>query len=192
VVSGFFILFENTYLVGDMIEAAGGKGIVEAIEFRTTKIRDGDGRVHIVRNGDVKDVVNYSKGYTLAVVPVDVVYDADLRSVFAILQEAAARLRAESADVLEDTHIDGSTAFGAASMTVRTSTRVKPGCHETVGATLRFAIKEAFDRRAAGAARRGLIPVEVASATGPDPRDRRVDVSSRDLWAAVRRPEKQG
>ena len=46
VVSGFFILFENTYLVGDVVEAAGAKGVVEAIEFRTTKIRDAEGRLY--------------------------------------------------------------------------------------------------------------------------------------------------
>ena len=46
VVSGFFILFENVYLVGDLIETAGARGLVEAIEFRVTKIRDGDGRLH--------------------------------------------------------------------------------------------------------------------------------------------------
>ena len=150
VVSGFFILFENTYLVGDVIEAGGGKGVVEAIEFRTTKIRDGDGRVHIIRNGNVKDVINYSKEYTLAVVPVDIAYGADLPWVFAMLREAGARVRAENPDVLDDTQIDGITGFGATTMTVRTSTRVKPGRHEAAAAALRFSIKEACDRRAAG------------------------------------------
>jgi small conductance mechanosensitive channel len=158
VVSGFFILFENTYLVGDMIEAGGGKGVVEAIEFRTTKIRDRDGRVHTIRNGDVKDVINYSRDYTVAVVPIDIVYDADLRGVFTVLREASQRFRAENDDVLADTEIDGITAFGATTMTVRTSTRVKPGRHEAAAAALRFWIKEAFDRRAAGAPRPGLVP----------------------------------
>src|SRR5262245_42209294 len=106
VVSGFFILFENIYLVGDSIEAAGARGVVEAIEFRTTKIRDIGGRLHIVRNGDVKQVINYSKDYTIAIVPVDVSYDADLRSVFSILREAGYRLHRENADVLADTEID--------------------------------------------------------------------------------------
>jgi moderate conductance mechanosensitive channel len=164
VVSGFFILFENTYLVGDAVEAAGAKGVVEAIEFRTTKIRDRDGRLHIVRNGDVKQVINYSKDYTLAVVPVDVTYDADLRSVFSILQEAGRRLRSESADLLGDVEVDGVVAFGASSMTVRTSTRVKPGRHEAAAAALRLAIKEAFDHRATGAPRGGLVPPGLAVA----------------------------
>ena len=161
VVSGFFILFENTYLVGDVIEAGGGKGVVEAIEFRTTKIRDGDGRVHIIRNGNVKDVINSSKDYTFAVVPVDIAYGADLPAVFSMLREAGARVRAENPDVLADTQIDGITGFGATTMTVRTSTRVKPGRHEAAAAALRFSIKEACDQRAAGSPpRRELVPVE--------------------------------
>ena len=164
VVSGFFILFENTYLVGDVIEAGGGKGVVEAIEFRTTKIRDGDGRVHIIRNGNVKDVINYSKEYTLAVVPVDIPYSADLRWAFSMLREAGARVRAENPDVLAETQVDGITGFGATTMTVRTSTRVRPGRHEAAAAALRFSIKEACDQRADGRTlRRELVPVEAAS-----------------------------
>src|SRR6185312_11070889 len=74
VVSGFFILFENIYLVGDIIECGAARGVVEAIEFRTTKIRDRDGRLHIVRNGDMKLVVNYSKDYGVAAIALEVGY----------------------------------------------------------------------------------------------------------------------
>jgi small conductance mechanosensitive channel len=162
VVSGFFILFENTFLVGDAVEAAGAKGVVEAIEFRTTKIRDADGRLHIIRNGDVKQVVNYSKEYALAVVAVDVAYDADLPQVFAILREASERTRSEGSDLLGETRIDGITAFGPTSMTVRTATRVKPGRHEPAAAALRLAIKTAFDRRAVGAPRNALVPARLS------------------------------
>jgi small conductance mechanosensitive channel len=193
VVSGFFILFEHTYLVGDVVEAGGGKGVVEAIEFRTTKIRDADGRVHIIRNGAVKDVINYSKDYTVAVVPVDIDYDADLRGVFSVLREAGERVRAESADVLAATEIDGITAFGATALTIRTSTRVKPGRHEVAAAALRFSIKDAFDRRALGSSRRGLVPVEFETTSAPDPRDRRErrteDTDRR--RSTERRPESQ-
>ena len=163
VVSGFFILFENTYLVGDSIEVVRAKGVVEAIDFRTTKIRDADGRVHIIRNGDVKEVINYSKDYTLAVVPVDVSYDADLRAVFSVLAEAGERLRAESDNVTGETQIDGIVAFGAAAMTIRTTTRVKAGRHEAAAAELRLAIKEAFDRRVDGSGRRGLVPAGLST-----------------------------
>jgi moderate conductance mechanosensitive channel len=158
VVSGFFILFENIYLVGDVIDINTSSGVVEAIEFRTTKIRDTDGRLHIVRNGDMKMVVNYSKDYAIAIVALDVGYDADLRGVFTRLREAGERLRGESADVLGDTEIDGITAFGPSTMTIRTSTRVRPGCHLAVAAKLRLLIKETFDPEIAGTARKTLIP----------------------------------
>jgi small conductance mechanosensitive channel len=157
VVSGFFILFEDTYLIGDTIETGHAKGTVEGIEFRTTRIRDGDGRLHILRNGEIKEVINYSKEYAVAVVLVDVPYDADLRNVFATLSTAGEQVRAENPDVLQQTQIDGITAFGNSTMTVRTSTRVMPGRHEAVAAALRLAIKEAFDVHAIRAPRKGLV-----------------------------------
>ncbi len=158
VVSGFFILFENTYLVGDTIEIGDARGVVEGIEFRTTKIRDADGRLHIIRNGEIKPVINYSRDYAMAVVTVEVPYDADLRALFRTLRQAGERLRADNADVTADMEIDGITAFGAKTMTIRTSTRVKPGRHEAVAAELRLLMKEMFDRQAPGLKRQTLIP----------------------------------
>jgi small conductance mechanosensitive channel len=147
VVSGFFILFENVYLVGDLVEVDKAKGLVEAIEFRVTKIRDDEGRLHVMRNGDMKPIINYSKDYTMAVVPVEVAYDVDLRAVFSTLREAGQQVRARDRNVVADMRIDGIMAFGAEGMTVRTSTRVRPGSHEGVAAALRLAIKEGFDRQ---------------------------------------------
>src|SRR5262249_51314217 len=156
---GFFILFENVYLVGELIEVEKAKGVVEAIEFRVTKIRDDEGRLHVIRNGDMKPVINYSKDFAMAVVPVEVAYDADLRSVFTTLREAGRYVRADNRDVLGDTRVDGISAFGASGMTVKTTTKVRPGSHDAVAAALRLAIKEAFDRQAAeGVPRRSLIP----------------------------------
>jgi small-conductance mechanosensitive channel len=88
---------------------------------------------------------------------VEVPYDADLRGVFASLRQAGERLRAESHDVLTDTEIDGITAFGTTTMTVRTSTKVRPGAHENTSAFLRLLINETFARQAGGAARKALI-----------------------------------
>src|SRR5437870_12878427 len=62
VVSGFFILFENQYLVGDYIQVGDAVGVVEAVGIRVTHIRDGQGKVYIIPNGQLKVVVSYSKG----------------------------------------------------------------------------------------------------------------------------------
>jgi small conductance mechanosensitive channel len=165
VVSGFFILFENIYLVGDTVEVGAARGVVEAIEFRTTKIRDGEGRVHIIRNGDMKPVINYSKDYGVAIVAIDVPYDADLQRVLTRLQQASERLRAEADDVLADTRIEGITAFGAATMTIRTATRVRPGQQEVVASTLRLLINDTFQHDAGVAGRKALIGESYAKRT---------------------------
>jgi moderate conductance mechanosensitive channel len=157
VVSGFFILFENIYLVGDIVEVGSARGAVEAIEFRTTRIRDAEGRVHVIRNGDMKPVINYSKDYGVAIVAVEVPYDADLQRVFTSLREAGQRLRAEHRDVLADTQIDGIMAFGPSAMTIRTATRVRPGHHEAIAAALRHFINETFEAQSHDAARKTLI-----------------------------------
>jgi small conductance mechanosensitive channel len=132
---------------------------VESIEFRVSKIRDDEGRLHVIRNGDMKPIVNYSKEYAMAVVPVEVAYDADLRAVFTTLCEAGQRVRAGDRNVLAETRVDGIMAFGPSAMTVRTSTRVRPGSHEGVAAALRLAITGAFDRQASGdEPRQTLVP----------------------------------
>ena len=125
----------------------------------SSPIRDAEGRLHIVRNGDMKPVINYSRDYGVAVVAVDVSYEADLERVFTSLRETGAVLHARHPDVLADTEIEGITAFGTTALTVRTSTKVKPGRHETVAATLRLMLKQAFDREAGSDPRGGLIPV---------------------------------
>ena len=159
VVSGFFILFENVYLVGDVIEGGGAKGTVESIEFRTTRIRDTDGCLHIIRNGDMKQVVNFSREYTKAVVPFDVSYQIDVHKVFATLRACGEQVQQANSDVLEPLQIDGITGFGGSTMTVRTSMRVKPGRHESVAAELRLRLKEAFDQEALqDVPRKGLVP----------------------------------
>ena len=165
VVSGFFILFENVYLVGDTIETGAARGVVESIEFRITKIRDDDGRLHIIRNGDVGRVINHSREYSLAIVVLDVAYDADMATVFRTMREAGEKVRdANRSDVLADLEIGGITRFGERSLSVRATMRVPPGRADGISAALRLAIKEGFDRVAQDAPRRSLVPGPPGSA----------------------------
>ncbi len=146
IVSGFFVLFENLFLVGDYIETGSARGVVEAIEIRTTRIRDPDGQVHILRNGQLGSVVNYSKEYTNAVVEVGVAYESDLDHVYRVLDETGRRLKEANDKVLATTEVKGLKNFGESELLVRTVTRVKPGHHRDVAFMLRKMIKEAFDR----------------------------------------------
>lgn len=145
-VSGAFILFENLYLVGDYIETSDARGYVEAIEIRTTHIRDPDGQLHILRNGEINDIINFSKEYTFAVVEVGVSYDSDLNQVYRILRDVGQELKNANSNVLEATNVKGLENFGESELLIRTLTKVKPGTHRTVARDLRKRIKEAFDR----------------------------------------------
>ncbi len=144
-VSGFFILFEEHFLVGDFIRLGEAEGIVESIDLRTTRIRDNAGRHHIVRNGQIVEVVHFSKEYTNAVVHVGVAYESDLNKVFAVLKDVGEQLKVDNKDVVQPTEVKGLNDFGESEMTIRTITRVRPGRHLDVERDLRKRIKAAFD-----------------------------------------------
>ncbi|MEM0980416.1 MAG: mechanosensitive ion channel family protein, partial [Cyanobacteria bacterium P01_H01_bin.58] len=146
IVSGFFILFENYYLVGDYIETNEASGYVEAIELRTTRIRHYHGQVHIIRNGDITSVTNYSKEFVYSPVNIGLDYGTDLDRVYKVIEAVGHQLRAQDNDVIGLTEVEGIDEFGEIRIVVRTKTKVKPGKHFLVQATLRKLLKDAFDR----------------------------------------------
>lgn len=145
-VSGFFILFEGQYLVGDQVQIGDAVGRVEEVAIRLTRIRDARGRLYIIPNGQIKNVVNYSKDYVNAVVDLKVPAGADVEGLFRALAEAGRRLReAAPREVLADTRVEGLVELGPADMTVRAVTRVRPGRHEKMQNEFRRLLKKVLD-----------------------------------------------
>jgi moderate conductance mechanosensitive channel len=145
VVSGFFILFESQYLVGDVVEIGSAGGTVEQVGIRVTHIRDEEGKLHIIPNGQIKTVVSFSKGYVNAVVDLKVSTGADLENIFHAMTEAGARLRRTCTEVLEPTAITGLVALDASQMTIRAVTRVEPGSHDRMENEFRRLLKQLLD-----------------------------------------------
>jgi small conductance mechanosensitive channel len=100
VISGFFVLVEDQYGVGDTVTLAGVTGTVESMTLRLTRVRGDDGVLHHLRNGDLGTVSNASRGYGVATVAVPVPLDADPAAV-------VERIRAAMAAVVESGEIDG-------------------------------------------------------------------------------------
>lgn len=148
-VSGFFILFENQYLVGDYVQIGDACGTVEAVGIRLTQIRDGQGKLHIIPNGQIKGVVSCSKGYINAVVDVQVPEGTNLEGVFRAMALAGQRLRASRAEVLADTEILGLVSWDTSHMTVRAVTKVQPGMHAIMESEYRRFLRQVFDEEAA-------------------------------------------
>jgi small conductance mechanosensitive channel len=71
-IGGFFIIHDNQYVVGDVVRVVGVTGTVEALTVRHTEVRDGDGALHFVSNGEIKQVANLTKSWSAPVVRVPV------------------------------------------------------------------------------------------------------------------------
>jgi small-conductance mechanosensitive channel len=156
VVSGFFILFENQYMVGDFVQIGDAVGSVEEVGIRVTKIRDAFGKLFIIPNGQVKGVVSYSKGFVNAVVDMKVSTGSDLEGLFRAMAEAGKRLRQARREVLEETHIHGLLDLGTSDMTVRAVTKVKPGTHWAMQNEYRKLLKQVFDEKPLASAKPAL------------------------------------
>jgi small conductance mechanosensitive channel len=163
VVSGFFILFENQYLVGDYVRIGDSAGKVEAVSIRTTQIRDDQGRLHIIPNGQIKGVINYSKTYVIAEVDIKVPADKNVGDVFRAMAEAGRRLRQNHKEVLADTVIKGLVDLSPSDMTVRAITKVHAGTHLTMQYEYRRLLKEVLDEQKAQATAAVINPPAIAA-----------------------------
>lgn len=144
VISGFFMLLENAYGVGDIISVDDKHvGTVERMSLRVTLIRDSEGKAHYLPNGSILRVVVLSKEFARALVEIDVPFGADLDRAMALLAEIGAELAQAMPDrVLEPTEVKGVERLSAAGVTLRTLTKTAPGKQFEVARELRKRIAQ--------------------------------------------------
>jgi moderate conductance mechanosensitive channel len=118
-ITGFFIILEDQYAVGDYIVCGDMAGTVEDMGFRITKLRDANGVLHIIPNGAISRLSNYTRGYMQAVINVPVPYEADIGKVFTVLEEACAEIGEEMPEVLEGPKVLGVVDFRCGEVIVR-------------------------------------------------------------------------
>lgn len=144
--SGVFILIEDQFGVGDVVDLDGTtSGTVEAISLRTTQLRALDGTVWHVPNGEIRRVGNMSKHWARAVVDVEVAYGADLEQARAVLKQVADEVWRERGDVLEEPEVLGVEALGTSSVRLRALVKTTPAHQWEVGRLLRERVKVAFE-----------------------------------------------
>ncbi|MCL6471568.1 MAG: mechanosensitive ion channel family protein [Firmicutes bacterium] len=148
-ISGFFILFENQYGVGDVVQIGSSKGTVEDLDLRTTRLRDIQGRLHIIPNGEVKLVINQSRGWARAIVDIGVSNQVDPNKVKQIMQEEMDILAgaAEWKEILfEPPQVSGIEEFRENAMIIRVSAVTKPGHQDSLAEQIRTSIKTRLAR----------------------------------------------
>lgn len=149
-VAGFFILSENQFGVGDVIEAAGHAGLVERITLRATTLRDLEGKVHIIPNGTIEVVTNMTKEWSRAMLDVGVAYKEDVDHVMEVLKEIGEGLEKDDEFghlILEPLAILGVNSFGDSSVDIRVMFTTQPLQQWTVGREFRRRIKNTFDAK---------------------------------------------
>lgn len=154
IISGIFMLVEDQYGVGDRVElgatgAVMASGTVEAVALRITTIRDDDGRVWHIRNGEIMRVANESQGWSHAVVQLKVASDTDVSVAREAMREVSTALRADDAyenAILGDADIRIDEVTGSG-ITLRWSIRTRPGQQWRVASAMRRGITSGFAER---------------------------------------------
>lgn len=146
--SGIFMIIEDQYGVGDVIDAGEAIGTVEAVSLRVTRLRAQDGTVWYVRNGEILRIGNMSQNWARAVVDVGVGYGEDLVRVKRVLTEVAHDMW-EDEDfrgiIIEEPEVTGVEMLAADSVNLRVLVKTAPMQQWAVARTLRERIKARFD-----------------------------------------------
>ncbi len=146
-ISGFFILFENQYSVGDVIQIGTSKGTVEDLDLRTTKLRDAQGQLHIIPNSEIKVVINQSRGWARPIIDIGVSNKEDPARVTQIMEDELDKI-AKSVKVkealLEPPQVVGLKDFRDNVMVFRITAMTKPGSQDEIADLIRAGMKTRF------------------------------------------------
>jgi small conductance mechanosensitive channel len=151
VISGFFILLENQFAVGDVIEAAGKNGVVERMTMRVVVLRDLEGTMHVIPNGEMKVVSNKTRGWARAVVDIAVPYSEDVDRIISIVRDEAAQFSTDRQWGLQldgPVEVLGIEELRDNSVVIRTLLKTQPGSQWNVAREFRRRLINRFAREA--------------------------------------------
>jgi small conductance mechanosensitive channel len=146
--TGLFIIIEDQFNIGDWVTIGGFSGSVESFTMRVTRLRAVDGRLIIIPNGNISEIVNSTKDFAVAVVEVGVSYSSDVKSVMGTLEDCAAEVFAATPGVMvEEPRVLGIMDFRDSDIHLRVTVKTLPGEQWGVERAMRIAIKEKFDEK---------------------------------------------
>ncbi len=150
-IAGLFVLLEDHYGIGDVVDLGEATGVVEHFSLRATTLRSLDGTVWHVSNSEVTRSGNLSQVWSVALVDVEVAYDTDLATAQQVLHETAATVCATDEfveHVLEPPEVLGVETLGADGITLRLKVKTAAGQQWALQRAVRAAVKQAFDEHA--------------------------------------------
>ncbi|MEX0975327.1 MAG: mechanosensitive ion channel family protein [Bacillota bacterium] len=144
IITGFFIIYERQYDVGDYVSAAGVSGTVEEIGLRTTRLRDWSGDVHVIPNGLIDKTTNRSRSGSRALVDVTLAHEVDARKAIAVMQAACDEIAREHLVITDGPVVLGISSLEPAGVVIQVWARTKPLEHFAIEREIRLRIKEAL------------------------------------------------
>ena len=145
IITGFFIILEDQFSVGDYVKVGEFVGFVEEIGLRLTKIRDYSGELHIIPNGKIEAVTNLSRGSMQSLVDVGIAYEEDLDQALSVLEELVLKYAETDPDIIEGPTVLGVVSLADSAVVIRLIARTTPMTQWKVERNLRRAIKNKFD-----------------------------------------------
>lgn len=145
VFTGFLILFEDQYGVGDFITIGSMTGTVEDMGLRITKIRAFSGDLYIIPNGEVKTVTNHSRGSSLAIIDIGIAYEADADRAMTVLNKITEEYYKNNQEsIVKNPEVLGIIKFNESEVVIRTIAETRSLMHWKVERELRKYMLEAF------------------------------------------------
>lgn len=148
--SGLFMLIEDQYGVGDVVDIGPATGTVEEVSLRSTTLRDVHGTVWHIPNGEIARVGNYSQLWSRALIDVEVAYDVDLRFAQGVIQRVADDMWEDpdwgGDELMERPEVWGIQNLGASGIAIRLVVKTEPSMQWAVERELRLRVKEALDQ----------------------------------------------
>ncbi len=145
-ISGFFILLEDQYAVGDTVTIEGLTGTVEHMELRVTRLKNYTGDLYIIPNGEIRKVINHTRDNKLVIVDIPIAYSSNMAKVTEIARKICDEVKEEFDKFTENPSILGITSLGEQNMNLRITARTLPNEQWEIERHIRLKIKEEFEK----------------------------------------------
>jgi moderate conductance mechanosensitive channel len=145
IITGFFIIFEDQFSVGDYVRIGSAEGTVEEIGLRTTKIKSWTGELHIFPNGNITEVTNFSIHNSIAVVDVSIAYEENIEEAENVIQELLLTLPQKYEDLVNPPELLGVQTLGASDVVIRIVAETLPMKHWYIARMIRKDVKLLLD-----------------------------------------------
>lgn len=158
VITGFFIILEDQFAVGDVIQTGNFKGTVEMIGLRATRIKNWTGEIHIIPNGSIVEVTNFSVNNAIAVIDVNIAYEEQVGQAMEIVKGVLVKL--EDPNIVNTPELLGIQTMNAQGITLRVTVECRPNSQSAVTRKINEEVKRVFEENRIAAPYQRMMTIQ--------------------------------